>query len=136
MATDAALDADEERLRFFLSLAFWAETFAQEGATMPKHSPTLIASNDFVRETEESKAALESDWSARRFLCLYLPCDCFNAAYASLCSLPDCGKKHRPYADPEEKLLKCGQCFRVFYCCKEHGALDWPVHKQDCRRNK
>ena len=31
------------------------------------------------------------------------------------------------------KLLTCGGCGIVKYCCREHQLLDWPAHKLDCK---
>ena len=30
-------------------------------------------------------------------------------------------------------LPKCGRCGRAAYCCREHQAIQWPLHKKSCR---
>ena len=30
-------------------------------------------------------------------------------------------------------MPKCGRCGRAAYCCREHQAIQWPLHKKSCR---
>lgn len=32
----------------------------------------------------------------------------------------------------DRKLLRCGRCHRAAYCCKEHQAAAWPLHRLVC----
>lgn len=33
------------------------------------------------------------------------------------------------------KAFKCGKCYKVAYCSKEHQKLDWPAHKIHCEES-
>jgi len=35
--------------------------------------------------------------------------------------------------DENKKLMVCGACKSVRYCCKEHQISDWKVHKKACK---
>jgi MYND finger len=134
MAADAALDEKEPALRHFCEAALWAETYAAEGALVPKVTATSMASNDCVRETPECAAALENSRTMRRYLSQKLSCSCFSPAYASRCGLPGCEKLHTPYGASPQKLLKCSRCKSAYYCSDAHIAQHWPQHKAECRR--
>ena len=30
-------------------------------------------------------------------------------------------------------MPRCGRCGRAAYCCREHQAIQWPLHKKSCR---
>ena len=32
-----------------------------------------------------------------------------------------------------QAVMMCGKCKAVGYCCKEHQATHWPLHKKACR---
>ncbi len=46
-------------------------------------------------------------------------------------SCATCGSTHAP-DDVSSKLLICGGCRNVAYCCKEHQKIDWKRHKLLC----
>ena len=29
-------------------------------------------------------------------------------------------------------MPRCGRCGRAAYCCREHQAMQWPLHKKSC----
>ena len=133
MAADAALCADESRLRFFLTLACLVETYATEGCSLPAVGPTQLMSHDCIRPSAELTQALSGGaWEARRLLHHRLPCACFGAAYAATCALPGCGARHEPYA--ERKLQRCSQCKLTFYCGAAHSKEHWREHRKTCRK--
>ena len=51
--------------------------------------------------------------------------DSVQAASCEVCNALDA---------PGAKLLKCGRCLRVFYCCKDHQLQDWKNHKSICTK--
>jgi hypothetical protein len=53
-------------------------------------------------------------------------------APARVCALPTCEARRRADYD-DKKLMKCGACGRVVYCCKEHQRAHWRHHKAACK---
>ena len=45
------------------------------------------------------------------------------------CAFPACGAQESAYSE----FAYCGKCRRVVYCCREHQAADWELHKEPCR---
>ena len=45
------------------------------------------------------------------------------------CVLPSCSKTEKTV----KEFAHCSVCRSVVYCCAEHQALDWTMHKKACR---
>ena len=48
------------------------------------------------------------------------------------CALPSCSKTEKTV----KEFAGCSGCRTVVYCCLEHQALDWRVHKKACREEE
>ena len=48
------------------------------------------------------------------------------------CALPSCSKTEKTV----KEFAGCTGCRSVVYCCLEHQALDWRVHKKVCREKE
>ena len=48
------------------------------------------------------------------------------------CALPSCSKTEKTV----KEFAGCSGCRSVVYCCLEHQALDWRVHKKACRERE
>ena len=48
------------------------------------------------------------------------------------CALPSCSKTETTV----KEFAGCSGCRSVVYCCLEHQALDWRVHKKACREKE
>ena len=48
------------------------------------------------------------------------------------CALPSCSKTEKTV----KEFAGCSGCRSVVYCCLEHQALDWGVHKKACREKE
>ena len=46
-----------------------------------------------------------------------------------VCALPECNLDGKGLFN---KMLKCGQCRKVYYCGQKHQKQHWKVHKQTC----
>ena len=45
------------------------------------------------------------------------------------CALPSCAKTEQTV----KEFAHCSGCRSVVYCCQEHQALDWTMHRKACR---
>jgi hypothetical protein len=54
-------------------------------------------------------------------------------ARGAVCALPGCSARKRGADDAAKKLLRCGSCRTVCYCCAAHQRDDWARHKGECR---
>jgi hypothetical protein len=52
-----------------------------------------------------------------------------------LCALAGCGAT-RAREHSGKKLLRCGRCRTMAYCCLAHQHSDWARHKLECRKRE
>jgi hypothetical protein len=52
-----------------------------------------------------------------------------------LCALAGCSAT-RAREHSGKKLLRCGRCRTMAYCCVAHQRSDWARHKPECRKRE
>jgi hypothetical protein len=48
------------------------------------------------------------------------------------CAYPGCAVTQKGPVVTCVKMMKCGRCLAVYYCCKDHQTAHWREHKRDC----
>ena len=46
-----------------------------------------------------------------------------------VCAYPGCNIDGKGLFN---KMMKCGRCHHVYYCCDTHQKQHWPLHRQSC----